>query len=89
MTAVMVAVMMTDPVARLWDRQTAWNLMNDSMRTDLCLRVKPEAIACGCIFMAARRVRRPAANRIASTAERVGAAGQAPAGRRSTVVGRF
>lgn len=39
--------------------QTAWNLLNDSMRTDLCIRVKPEAIACGCIYMAARKARHP------------------------------
>eukprot|EP01047_Picozoa_sp_COSAG01_P078488 COSAG01_NODE_14519_length_1444_cov_1.747212_2_plen_210_part_00 len=36
--------------------QIAWSLMNDSMRTDLCVRVKPEAIACGCIAMAARKL---------------------------------
>ena len=35
--------------------QFAWSALNDSMRTDLCVRLKPEAIACGCIMMAARK----------------------------------
>ena len=39
--------------------QSAWSLMNDSLRTDLCVRLKPEAIACGCIFMAARKLNHP------------------------------
>lgn len=39
--------------------QLAWSLMNDSMRTDLCVRLKPEAIACGCIYMAARKLQHP------------------------------
>lgn len=39
--------------------QLAWSLMNDSMRTDLCVRLKPEAIACGCIYMASRKLQHP------------------------------
>ena len=39
--------------------QQAWSIMNDSMRTDLCVRLKPEAIACGCIYMAARKLQHP------------------------------
>ncbi|KAK9787734.1 hypothetical protein WJX73_000571 [Symbiochloris irregularis] len=36
--------------------QEAWNLANDSLRTTLCIRMRSEAIACGLIFMAARRL---------------------------------
>ena len=32
------------------------NYMNDSLRTDLFVRFSPEAIACGCIFLAAREL---------------------------------
>lgn len=39
--------------------QLAWSLMNDSMRTNLCVQLKPEAIACGCIYMAAQKLQRP------------------------------
>ncbi|CAF1418134.1 unnamed protein product [Adineta ricciae] len=34
--------------------QTAWNYMNDSLRTDVFLRFTPETIACACIDLAAR-----------------------------------
>ncbi|UJR31670.1 hypothetical protein I4U23_019151 [Adineta vaga] len=34
--------------------QTAWNYMNDSLRTDIFLRFPPETIACACIDLAAR-----------------------------------
>lgn len=35
----------------------AWNYMNDSLRTDVFVRFKPEVIACACIFLAARVVK--------------------------------
>jgi len=35
----------------------AWNYMNDSLRTDVFVRFKPEVIACACIFLAARIVK--------------------------------
>ncbi|KAK7817233.1 hypothetical protein U0070_004370 [Myodes glareolus] len=34
--------------------QTAWNYMNDSLRTDVFVRFQPESIACACIYLAAR-----------------------------------
>ncbi|XP_076472731.1 cyclin-L1-like [Babylonia areolata] len=43
--------------------QYAWNLMNDSLRTDVFVRYSPGAIACACIFLAARRLRVPMPNR--------------------------
>lgn len=39
--------------------QKAWNVINDSARTDLCLRFAPEAICCAAISMAARALRLP------------------------------
>ncbi|VUZ54822.1 unnamed protein product [Hymenolepis diminuta] len=36
--------------------QTAWNCMNDILRTDVFVRHTPEAVACACIFLAARRL---------------------------------
>eukprot|EP00871_Galdieria_phlegrea_P001455 jgi/Galph1/230/GphlegSOOS_G4898.1 len=33
--------------------QRSWNYANDMLRTDLCCRVPPEYIACGCIYLAA------------------------------------
>ncbi|KAK9825369.1 hypothetical protein WJX81_005635 [Elliptochloris bilobata] len=39
--------------------QEAWSLANDSLRTTLCVRFKSEAVACGIIFMAARRLQIP------------------------------
>lgn len=34
--------------------QRSWNYANDMLRTDLCCRVPPEYIACGCIYLAAK-----------------------------------
>ncbi|XP_034023998.1 cyclin-L1a isoform X2 [Thalassophryne amazonica] len=34
--------------------QTAWNYMNDCLRTNVFVRFKPETIACACIYLAAR-----------------------------------
>ncbi|KAK9915685.1 hypothetical protein WJX75_002648 [Coccomyxa subellipsoidea] len=39
--------------------QEAWSLTNDSLRTTLCVRLKSEVVACGIIFMAARRLKVP------------------------------
>ncbi|GMH45893.1 hypothetical protein BSKO_13856 [Bryopsis sp. KO-2023] len=39
--------------------QLAWNIVNDSFRTPLCVRFKCEVIACGAIFMAARKTKKP------------------------------
>ncbi|EUB62765.1 Cyclin-L2 [Echinococcus granulosus] len=36
--------------------QTSWNCMNDVLRTDVFVRHTPEAVACACIFLAARRL---------------------------------
>lgn len=36
--------------------QKAWNFMNDSLKTDVFVRFTPEAIACACIFLAARQL---------------------------------
>lgn len=36
-------------------QQELWNLLNDSGRTTLCVRYKAEVVACGLIFLAARR----------------------------------
>ncbi|XP_069069391.1 cyclin-L1 isoform X3 [Pleurodeles waltl] len=34
--------------------QTAWNYMNDCLRTNVFVRFPPETIACACIYLAAR-----------------------------------
>lgn len=36
--------------------QIAWNYANDSLRTPLCLKFPPEAIATGCVALTARKV---------------------------------
>lgn len=33
----------------------AWAACNDSLRTDLCVRAAPDAIACACIYLASRQ----------------------------------
>ncbi|KAG8505511.1 Cyclin-L2 [Galemys pyrenaicus] len=43
--------------------QTAWNYMNDSLRTDVFVRFQPESIACACICLAARTLEIPLPNR--------------------------
>lgn len=37
--------------------RSAWNFMNDSLRTDVFVRFSPDIIACACIFLAARTVK--------------------------------
>lgn len=32
-------------------------MANDSLRTTLCVRLKPEAVACGILFTAARKLK--------------------------------
>ncbi|XP_047660524.1 cyclin-L1-like isoform X2 [Tachysurus fulvidraco] len=39
--------------------QTAWNYMNDALRTDVFVRFEPETIACACIYLAARTLQIP------------------------------
>ena len=37
--------------------QKAWSYLNDSMRTDLCVRFKAQVVASAAIFMAARSLK--------------------------------
>lgn len=37
-------------------QQEAWNMANDSLRTTLCVRFRAEAVACGILFTAARKL---------------------------------
>ncbi|XP_077088097.1 cyclin-L1 [Siphateles boraxobius] len=39
--------------------QTAWNYMNDALRTNAFVRFEPETIACACIYLAARVLQIP------------------------------
>ncbi|KAI5611344.1 cyclin-L1 [Silurus asotus] len=39
--------------------QTAWNYMNDSLRTNVFVRFQVETIACACIYLAARALQIP------------------------------
>jgi cyclin L len=36
--------------------QVSWNYLNDSFRTNVCLKFKPEVIATACIYMASKRL---------------------------------
>ena len=35
--------------------QTAWNYMNDSLRSDVFMRFSPESITCACLHLTARQ----------------------------------
>uniref|UniRef100_A0A8C9QU33 Cyclin L1a n=1 Tax=Scleropages formosus TaxID=113540 RepID=A0A8C9QU33_SCLFO len=43
--------------------QTAWNYMNDSLRTNVFVRFQVETIACACIYLAARALQIPLPSR--------------------------
>ncbi|XP_072550734.1 cyclin-L1a isoform X1 [Salminus brasiliensis] len=43
--------------------QTAWNYMNDSLRTNVFVRFQAETIACACIYLAARALQIPLPSR--------------------------
>uniref|UniRef100_A0A3Q3F513 Cyclin L1a n=1 Tax=Labrus bergylta TaxID=56723 RepID=A0A3Q3F513_9LABR len=43
--------------------QTAWNYMNDCLRTNVFVRFQAETIACACIFLAARALQIPLPSR--------------------------
>uniref|UniRef100_A0A8B9KMV5 Cyclin L1 n=1 Tax=Astyanax mexicanus TaxID=7994 RepID=A0A8B9KMV5_ASTMX len=43
--------------------QTAWNYMNDSLRTNVFVRFQAETIACACIYLAARALQFPLPSR--------------------------
>ncbi|KAG9494169.1 cyclin-L1 [Eleutherodactylus coqui] len=43
--------------------QTAWNYMNDCLRTNVFVRFEAEAIACACIYLAARVLQIPLPNK--------------------------
>ncbi|KAG2450468.1 hypothetical protein HYH02_004969 [Chlamydomonas schloesseri] len=40
-------------------QQLAWNMLNDSLRTTLCVRFKGHVVAAGAIYLAARRLQVP------------------------------
>merc|ERR1719191_1475060 len=42
--------------------QHSWNYMNDSFRSDVFVRYRPESIACACIVLAARKLDVPLPN---------------------------
>lgn len=39
--------------------QMSWNYMNDSLQTDVFVQYDPEAIACACIYLSARKLQIP------------------------------
>ncbi|XP_067131716.1 cyclin-L1 [Centruroides vittatus] len=43
--------------------QTAWNYMNDSLRTNVFVKYHPETIACACIYLSARLLKIPLPNK--------------------------
>ncbi|KAJ1639510.1 cyclin-like protein [Pavlovales sp. CCMP2436] len=54
-----VKLLCTDPALEKPLAQLAWNVINDSARTTVCLRFSPEAICCAAISMAARSLGLP------------------------------
>lgn len=54
-----VKLICADPSLEKPLAQKAWNVINDSARTNLCLKFAPEAICCAAISMAARALRLP------------------------------
>lgn len=49
-----VKLLCDDPKTERELAQKAWNTINDSLRTDLCLRFPPEVVCCGAIAIGAR-----------------------------------
>jgi hypothetical protein len=54
-----VKLLCADPALEKPLAQKAWNVINDSARTDVCLRFAPEVICCAAISMAARALHLP------------------------------
>jgi transcription initiation factor TFIIIB Brf1 subunit/transcription initiation factor TFIIB len=54
-----VKLICADPALEKPLAQSAWNVINDSLRTNLCLRFAPEVVCCAAISMAARALALP------------------------------